>query len=446
MPLVLARARGDGGEEAAEPSAAATVEAPGAVATAVAAPAPGPVYRRVPFSLGLFPMPGSDSPNERLVKVVAISLIADRAARVEGLQLSLGANLVDETLSGAQLSVGANLARGEAHGAQLAAGANLAGGDLHGIQAAAGANVVGGDLHGIQAAAAANVAGGAVHGIQAAAGANVARGALHGAQLASGGNVALGDGLGLRGAAGFSWSGGDFHGAQLSAGFNVARGTVEGLQASTVNYAGEIHGLQLGIVNTTKVNHGLQLGLVNISDEDDGVPIGLVSYARKNGQLKLAMYGNETTPANIGLKIGGRRVYNLIAIGLRPESMYGASSTPTTDLKGTLYAPMLALGLHTPFERPLGGFLSYLDGDVGATSPTHDFSDNKGTLVLSTLRLLGGWQVARHFSVIAGPTLNVLVRDADKNGNIAPSSIEKVLDSGHTRVSMYPGFVLGVEI
>ncbi len=212
-----------------------------------------------------------------------------------------------------------------------------------------------------------------------------------------------------------------------------------------MNYAGEIRGLQLGVVNTTGVSHGLQLGLINISDEDDGVPIGLISYAHKNGQLRLAVFGTETTGANIGVKIGGHRIYNLIGIGLRPSSTLSSSSTGM-DAKGTLYAPMLAIGVHTPFESPLGGFLSYLDVDVGATSPTHDFSDTKGTLVLSSLRLLGGWQVARHFAVIAGPTLNVLVRDADKNTNIAPSSVEKVLHNGPTRVSMYPGFVLGVEI
>jgi len=400
-PLELARARGDGGDETGEPGAAtpgpARVETPGPVATAVAAP-PGPLYRHVPFSLGLFPMPGADSPNERLVKGVAISLIADRAARVEVLQLSLGANLVDETLSGAQLAVGANLVRGDAHGAQAAAGANLVGGDLHG------------------------------------------------AQLASGANLVLGSGRGLQSAGGFNWVTGDFRGAQLAGGFNGAAGVASGAQLAPVNYAGEMHGLQLGLVNTARVSHGVQLGLINISDEDDGVPIGLISYAHKNGQLRLAVYGNETMGANIGLKIGGRRIYNLIAIGLRPDGLYGASATPATDMKGTLYAPMLALGLHTPFERALGGILSYLDVDVGATSPTHDFSDNKGTLVLSTLRVIGGWQVARHFSVIAGPTLNVLVRDADKNANIAPSSVEKVLDSGQMRVSMYPGFVVGVEI
>lgn len=429
-PLELARARGDGGgEEAAEPSVA-TVPAPGPVATVAASPSPGPVYRRVPFSLGLFPMPGSESPNERLVKVVALSLIADRAARVEGLQLSLAVNLADEALSGAQLAVGANLVGGHAHGLQFAAGANLVGGDLRGIQGAAGANIAGGD----------------VHGAQLAAGGNLARGDLHGLQSASGGNVTLGNGRGLQAAAGFNWLGGDLHGAQFAAGFNGTRGAASGAQLGVVNYAGELHGLQLGVVNTTGVNHGLQLGIINISDEDDGVQLGLISYARKNGQLKLAVYGNETTPANIGVKIGGHRIYTLLAIGLRPENMYGASSTPSTDLKGTLYTPMLALGLHTPFERPLGGFLSYLDVDAGTTSPTHNFSDSNGTLVLSTLRVLGGWQVARHFSVIAGPTLNVLVRDADKDANIAPSSLEKVLDSGHTRVSMYPGFVLGVEI
>jgi len=449
-PLELARARGDGGEEPGEAGAStppvATVEAPGPVATAVASPPPGPVYRRVPFSLGLFPMPGADSPNERLVKNVAISLIADRAARIEGLQLSLGANLVDETMRGIQWSVGANLVGGDARGGQMAAGANLVGGDMLGIQAAAGANVVRGSFRGAQLAAGANAVGGSFLGVQMAAGANVVRGELRGVQAASGGNVALGNGHGLQAAAGLNWTGGDFRGAQFAAGFNGARGVVSGGQFAAANYAGELHGLQLGIVNTTGVSHGLQLGLINISDEDHGVPIGLISYARKNGQLRLVVYGNETTAANIGVKIGGHRVYNIVAIGMRPDGMYGASATPATDLKGTLYAPMLALGLHTPFESPLGGFLSYLDVDVGATSPTHDFSDSKGKLVLSTLRVIGGWQVARHFSVIAGPTLNVLVRDADKNANIAPSSVEKVLDSGQTRVSMYPGFVLGVEI
>lgn len=447
-PLELARARGDGGEdtEGSEPTPrAATVEAPGPVTTAVAV-APGPVYRRVPFSLGLFPMPGSDSPNERLIKVFALSLVADRAARVEGMQLSLAANLVDETLSGTQVAVGVNMAGGDARGAQLAVGGNLVGGDDHGMQAAVGANLVRGTLHGAQMASGVNVVGGELHGVQMAAGGNLARGQLHGGQLAAGGNVALGGGRGLQAAAGFNWNGGDLHGAQLAAGFNGTAGAVSGAQLGGVNYASELRGLQLGLVNTTGVNHGLQLGLINVSDEDDGTMIGLISFARKNGQLRLAVYGNETTGANIGVKVGGRRIYSLLAIGLRPDGMYGASATPSTDSKGTLYSPMLALGLHTPFESPLGGFLSYLDFDVGTTSPTHDFSDNKGTLTVSTARLIGGWQVARHFSVIAGPTLNVLVRDADKDANIAPTSLEKVLDAGHTRVSMYPGFVLGVEI
>ena len=53
------------------------------------------------------------------------------------------------------------------------------------------------------------------------------------------------------------------------------------------------------------------------------------------------------------MKIGGHRIYTLIAMGMRPDGMYGSSSTPATDLKGTLYAPTLALGLHTPFEHAL---------------------------------------------------------------------------------------------
>jgi hypothetical protein len=395
-PLELARARGDD-----------------LTLGAVSMPSPAPL-RVVPFSVGIVPIP-FDGP-DRLQKNVSLNLIADRAAQVRGLQVSIGVNWADEEVRGMQAAVAANISNGSVSGMQAAAGGNAAHGDVHGLQAAAGLNLGLGELHGIQASAGGNY---------------VARDAV-GFQAASGINLAMRNVTGMQAAAGANWTGGDFKGLQAAAGFNGTAGQFQGLQAGVVNYAGGVDGSQVGIVNVTKQSRGLQLGLVNISDEDHGVPIGLVSYARKNGIFHVGAYGTETSPANVMLKIGGHNVYNTFAFGLRPGK------------DGNRYTSALGLGVRARLER---SWLSFLDTEAVASSFTHDFStDNNRLLILSSLRVLGGWRLAQRFAITAGPTLNVLVRDRGMDGDVAPGALEKVLHDGPTRVTLYPGLVLGVEI
>jgi len=199
-----------------------------------------------------------------------------------------------------------------------------------------------------------------------------------------------------------------------------------------VNYGHDVAGAQVGIVNVAGVSRGLQLGLVNISDEDRGVPIGLVSYARKNGMLHFGAYGTETSPTNAVFKIGGRNVYNTFAFGYRPGK------------EGNRFVSALGLGVRARIER---SWLSFLDTEVVASTFTHDVEDDPGRLqVLSSLRLLGGWRLARRFAIVGGPTANVLVRKRDFDADIAPGALETVLHEGPTVVSLYPGFVLGIEI
>jgi hypothetical protein len=385
-PVELARARGN------QPEAA--------VAAPVApAPAPLPPLRRVPFSVGVFPMVGAGAP-ERLDKNVAISLIADRAAQVHGLQLSLGANWVDEELRGMQATVGANIVAGPVTGYQTAVGANVARGRVRGVQTATGANFAGADLVGWQGAAGMNVVTGSARGVQAAAGAN--------------------------------WVHRDLAGLQLASGFNGVAGTARGGQLAVVNYADELAGAQVGVLNTARVSRGLQLGVVNISDEDRGVPIGLVSYARRNGMLHAQAFATETAAANVAFKIGGRNVYNTFAAGIRPGR------------EGNRYVTALGLGVRARVERP---WLSFLDTEAVVSSFFHEaFEDNDRLQLLSSLRLLGGWRLARRFAIVAGPTLNVLVRKRGFDTDIAPGAVEAVLHDGDTHVSLYPGLVLGVEI
>jgi hypothetical protein len=382
--------------------------------TILAAPlSPPPPERTVPFSLGILPMPSSGPP-ERVVKNVSINLVADRAAQVRGLQLSIGINWADEELRGLQAAVGANISGGPVSGLQAAVGGNAARGDLHGLQAGVGLNM-----------ALANM-----FGLQAAAGANYVQGNLVGFQSSSGINLGMRDVRGVQAAAGANWVGGEMTGAQLAAGFNGA-GVVRGTQVGVVNYAGDVAGAQVGIVNVAKVSRGLQLGLINISDEDHGVPIGLISYARRNGMLHLQVFGTETSPANLALKVGGRSIYNTFVFGVRPGR------------EGNRFTTGLGLGARARFDRR---FLSFLDTEVAASSFSHDLSQDNGLLILSSLRLIGGWQLARHFSVVAGPTLNVLVRKRAQDTDVAPSALESVLHDGDTNVSIYPGLVLGMEL
>jgi hypothetical protein len=49
-------------------------------------------------------------------KNVSINLIADRAAQVRGLQLSIGINWVDEEVRGSQIAVAANISNGPVSG------------------------------------------------------------------------------------------------------------------------------------------------------------------------------------------------------------------------------------------------------------------------------------------------------------------------------------------
>jgi hypothetical protein len=201
-----------------------------------------------------------------------------------------------------------------------------------------------------------------------------------------------------------------------------------------VNYTGETtSGAQIGIVNLTKQSRGLQLGIINISEEDHGVPIGLVSYARKNGIFHVGAYGTETSLANVMLKVGGRHVYNTFSFGYRPNHQGGNRLTTA-----------LGLGVRTRFEQ---SWLSFLDTEAVASSFDHDYTgDEDRLLILSSLRVLGGWRLAQRFAITAGPTLNVLVRKRDFDDDVAPGALEKVLHDGPTRVSIYPGLVLGVEI
>jgi hypothetical protein len=301
------------------------------------------------------------------------------------------------------------VARGDVDGAQLSVGGNWASGNVVGVQSAVGVNV----------------AAGTVEGAQLSVGANISPERLEGAQLGVGFNLAGHDLEGVQGAAGLNLVKGRMLGVQLSAGVSWAA-QARGLQLSLINVGGDVSGAQVGLINVAGSVRGLQLGLLNFSDDIDGVPLGLLSFSRR-GQYHLELFASDVNDANLAVKLGGRYVHSLLTGGVGQHA-------------GARYWTLgLGLGAHLPL-----GTRFFVDTDA-LVSNVHGFDEGwNSARLLGQLRVLGGWQVTRHFALIGGPSLNVLTAlDGSELGRVSA-----LAGSGDVtrRAVVWPGVQLGMRL
>jgi hypothetical protein len=213
-------------------------------------------------------------------------------------------------------------------------------------------------------------------------------------------------------------------GLQVSSGVNRA-GFLHGGQVGLINVGGEVSGAQVGLINVATRAKGLQLGLVNVASHMEGAPIGLLNFIG-NGQLHAELYGSDITQLNLNVKLGSERVYTVFAGGI-------GGKRGGQDEYATLG---LGVGVHLPTTERF-----FVDVDVLASSL---FVDRKwdSHWLLTQLRAIGGYQVARRFAVTLGPTLNVQTAFDDHE----PLPFGKlVITEGH-QVRVTPGLQLGVRI
>lgn len=147
------------------------------------------------------------------------------------------------------------------------------------------------------------------------------------------GNVQFVQGAGI-----FNYVEGNLRGVQSAGIFNMVHGKVTGVQTAGVhnhaskgmtgiqaggvsNYAGGImKGIQVaGVVNVAKHVKGLQIGVINIADTSEGFHIGVLNIVKK-GYHKLYVSANEVMNANIAIKTGNPRLYNILIAGINPGS------------------------------------------------------------------------------------------------------------------------------
>jgi len=437
-------------------------------------------YVHAPFVLGVVPgtstLPAA-TPEDRVVTGFGLNLIGGRTARLDGFEIGLGLNWHTDRASGAMFGMAGNLVEGGMNGAQLALGFNQAGGALDGLQGsvgyngaaagsrfaqlAVGANWSGGETSGVQASVGLNWSEGEMSGLQAATGVNLASEGFSGVQLSSYVNWSTGDARGLQATIGLNYAGGTTNGAQLGliniasegegaqiGGYNWMGGRYEGLQLSYVGWARELSGAQIAVVNLGGTIDGAQIGVVNVATgavsgtqigvfnyaDDVDAPIGLVSVVRK-GRFHIDLWADETSAANVGIKLGARHVYGILGAG--------ASIGQTWDGRQR-WNTAIGLGTHIDADLPA---LSFVDIELLSRHVWYgsDWDSEGRDKFITTLRAGAGWQLLPRLALIAGPSLNLSVAENDRGGFGLFGSSVRLHDGDEVHVDLWPGFFAGVQ-
>ncbi len=107
-------------------------------------------YRDVPFEGVLAPGVRSSGSSFEPVRNNFVLGVVGHSHALEGVQLSIGGNMVEHEMRGVQLAPGFNLTRGASRGLQIGAGANVALSEFRGAQLGDVTNVALGSMRGLQ--------------------------------------------------------------------------------------------------------------------------------------------------------------------------------------------------------------------------------------------------------------------------------------------------------
>ncbi len=339
-------------------------------------------------------------------RTVSFNLLIGSSANLNGFELGGLANTEAQTMSGFQAAGLANLVRGRVNGVQLAGLGNMGGetryfqgagilnyvtGSFEGYQSSGVGNVVMEGTSGAQTAGIFNYDRGDVTGVSVAGITTLIYGGLNGVQVSACYNMTMEDSVGAQVTGGFNYSRTFFTGVQFGGIGNYSR-ELSGVQIGIVNISDSVNGAQIGLVNIAGYVKGTQVGLFNYSRLMDGIPVGLITYEEAGLQVLETWYDTENA-LNVGIKLGSRYVYTLLA----------ASFVPDSDPLEWSYG--IGFGAHVPF----GSF--FLDADLACHSLHEGSSEwyvtRRGN-VLGQARLTVGIPIFR-FAVIAGVAADIYV-------------------------------------
>lgn len=309
--------------------------------------------------------------------------------------------------------------------------------DLRGLELSGVLSMRSGEVHGVQIAGVGHLTDGPAHGVQAAGVFNYSKARHRGVQIAGVLNYSGDSSQGVQAGGVVNITQGDHRGVLIGGLTNLTFGEAKGVQvAGAYNYARDLNGLQISVVNVAGHAKGAQIGVINIADTMEGAPIGLFNFIG-DGVFHVGAWGSDVAPTHIGVKMGSKTFYSIIAGAYRPASfgdkdeeiwMFGAGLGGRITLTERLALDLDAINYNlSDGDRPIG---EETDGLVRA-------------------RLMARWAAFDDLAVFGGPVFNVLYSkyrdgsDLDLFDLRAQRTADP--DGEDVKVAWWPGFVVGVE-
>ena len=330
--------------------------------------------------MSVLPGVGKISPDheEDVPTHLSLNLIWGHNESVDGLEIGVGFNSIEENVKGFQLAGLGNVVAGNVDGTQISGLFNINNGLTEGVQFSAWVNIVR-DINAIQIA-----------GIG-----NYVKGDFKGFQMGGIGNITHGNTSGIQIAGGFNYNKEGSTNIQVSSLFNIAK-DVETAQVA-------------GIYNQAKHVKGIQFGLINVCDSVDVASIGLFNFV-KHGYNRVELSSNEILYANAAVKLGSERFYNIIQFGYRVDE--------------TTWGLGYGIGSKMKLKRKL-----FFNPEIQTMHINeNEYWTNKLNL-LSQLKLNVGIELGKRVELILGPTFNLMASNlynADTNtygSSLAPYTI-----------------------
>lgn len=350
---------------------------------------------------------------------LSLNIIAGYNGGVEGLEIGLFSNTIKNDVQGIQIAGFSNQVLGKTEGIQAAGFSNFSKSNSNSVQLAGFANTNLSASNGVQLAGFSNVVRGDFNGIQGSGFSNVVTGSLQGIQVSSFTNTVT-DTL---------------DGIQASGFVNVSKKKMSGMQISGfVNAAQKVDGYQLsGFANAATDVNGSQISFINVARSyEQGAPIGFLSIV-KYGFHVLEVHATETMYANLTLKTGVEKFYNIFTGGYQPM--------------GNSFAWSYGYGV---------GSLIKFNNEWGINTDFTASHISYGNKFERNLNLLASWQIelnyflGQNFAFFGGASLNGFYTSKFKPESsefydaIIPYKTYQFND-GVIKQIYYPGVSLGVR-
>ncbi len=324
-------------------------------------------------------------------------------------------------------------------GVEIGGIGNTVVGDVTGVQIAGIGSIVGGQVTGTQIAGLFNISEGRVQGFQAAGLFNLS-GATDAVQMSGMFNIARGQAEGLQAAGLFNLSAHTTGGTQLAGLFNRCSGHVRLQMASLFNIAGDVrHGQVATLFNRAKQVQGFQLGLINIADTVAGAPVGLINIIRR-GYNRVELAHTDLFYGQIGLKFGAYNFYNIV------QASAHWNSWSNHRIQGLSWGIGYGIGSARQIAPRI-----LANAELTAMHVSEKARWTRALNLLNQFRLSIDLQLAPHFSIFGGPSLNLMLsRRIDPDTGVTGSGLPP--DGfwqgrvGTAHANAWVGFALGVRI